>query len=230
MVLKELLAIWHDKTPLAEIFKQFDEMIVIAKEMFERSTASLTDSGKIESSHVQLARMDSRLNTLQQVIRRDIVTHLTVQGVADVVPCLILMSLSKDVERIGDYCKNIDEIYRNAPNLLKDPLLTLLVDMRYKILSWFDRTKLAFDNKDKGIARSTRAEAYKLEKDCDRYVWELARDNKERNAVAVALIIRFFKRVAAHLGNICTSVTMPIDKLDYFEKPGGKPGELIEDE
>ncbi|MBN1282323.1 MAG: hypothetical protein JXA24_00940 [Proteobacteria bacterium] len=230
MVFRELLAMWHDETPLAELFKRFDEMMVIAKEMFERSTAPLTDSGKIESSHVQLAKMDSRLNTLQQVIRRDIVTHLSVQGVADVVPCLILMSLSKDVERIGDYCKNIDEIYRKAPHLLKDPLIPLLLEMRYNILCWFDKTKVAFDKKDKALARSTREEAYRTEKECDRQVWELAEDNKGRNAVAPAMLMRFFKRVSAHLGNICTSVTMPIDKLDYFDKPGGRKGELLEDE
>ena len=28
MVLKELIALWHDESPLAEIFKRFDEMVV----------------------------------------------------------------------------------------------------------------------------------------------------------------------------------------------------------
>ena len=205
-------------------------MVVIARDMFNRSTAPLASEGDAESDRDNLLKMDSKLNTLQQVIRRDIVTHISVQGVADVVPCLILMSLIKDVERIGDYCKNINEIFRSAPYVKEDPLISTLLEMREKMLVWFEQTKRAFDGSDKELARSTRVDAYKHEKECDRFVWDLSKDNEERNAVAIAMLIRFFKRVAAHLGNICTSITMPFDKLDYFEKPGGKPGELIEDE
>lgn len=229
MVLKELLSFWHDDSPLAEILKRFDEMIVIAKEMFNKTTSPLKGGEDGEPLQRQLIQMDSKLNTLQQVIRRDIVTHISVQGTADIVPCLLLISLVKDVERIGDYCKNFLEIYQNAPNISSDPLLPDVIDMRDKMLIWFEQTKRAFDRSDHALAKATREEAYLHEKECDRQIWALAADEKGRNAVGIAMIIRFFKRIAAHLGNVCTSVVMPFDKLDYFEKPG-QPGVLIEDE
>lgn len=229
MVIKELIALWHDGSPLADIFKRFDEMITISRDMFDRATAVMEGAGDAESDRDNLLKMDSKINTLQQVIRRDIVTHIAVQGVADIVPCFLLVSLTKDVERIGDYCKNINEIFRVSPYVKDDPLAPTLADMRTKMLAWFGQAKAAFDRSDKELARRTREEAYQHEKECDRLVWDLSRDNGGRNAVAVALMIRFFKRVAAHLGNICTSVTMPFDKLDYFDKPGS-PGELVEDE
>ncbi len=230
MVLKELIAFWHDDSPLKEIFKRFDEMTVIAKDMFKLATSYLAGPADGESIYHQIIHMDSKLNTLQQVIRRDIVTHISVQGTADIVPCFLLISLVKDVERVGDYCKNIDEIFRYAPKVIEDPLAPDLKDMSAKIITWFEQTKKAFDNCERDLARSTREEAYKLEKTCDRQVWALSADNQGRNAVAVAMLLRFFKRITAHLGNICTSVVMPFDKLDYFEKPGNKRGELIEDE
>jgi len=230
MVLKELIALWNDESPLKELFKRFDEMVVIARDMFERSTEPLLDPANAEASRSQLVKMDSKLNTLQQVIRRDIVTHISVHGCTDIIPCLLLVSLIKDAERIGDYCKNIDEIIRKAPQLADDPLKPTLIEMRGRTVEWLSQTKKAFDGIDKELARRTRESAYQQEKECDRLMWDLAQDNGGRNAVAVALVIRFFKRVAAHLGNICTAVTMPFDKLDYFEKPGGRPGELIEDE
>ncbi len=229
MVLRELIALWHDESPIAEILKRFDEMIVISKDMFNRSTSPLKGSQDKEALHHQLIQMDSKINTLQQVIRRDIVTHISVQGTADIVPCFLLISLIKDVERIGDYCKNIFEIFKHAPNIMEDPLVPDIIDMREKILIWFEQTKRAFDRSDRDLAKTTRQEAYILEKECDRLIWALSDDNKGRNAVAPAMIIRFFKRIAAHLGNVCTSVVMPFDKLDYFEKPG-QPGKLIEDE
>lgn len=223
MVLKELLSLWHDDSALKVIFKKFDDMLVGAREMFELSTSNLTE-GRVYSEEIgeTIKEMDIKLNKLQRIIRRDIVTHLSVQGTGDIVPCLQLMSLIKDAERIGDYCKNIQEIVPEKPQLKDDPLMPDVMDMRSKILIWFDQTKRAFDRNDKDLAKTTREEAFLFEKECDRIVWSLSRDNKGRNAVAIALLIRFFKRIVAHLGNICTSVTQPLDRLDYFEKPEQK--------
>lgn len=229
-MLKELLGLWHDRSPLTELSKSFDEMLSIAKEMFSMASSYLVDDVDSKSIRQKLVEMDGRLNTLQQVIRRDLLTHISVQGTtADIVPCLLLMSLVKDAERIGDYCKNIDEIFRHSPSLKDDPLHDDLMEMRGKILEWFGQTMRAFDDNDKDLAKSTREDAYLHEKECDRLLWKLAADNEGRNAVSIALMLRFFKRIAAHLGNICTSVSMPFDKLDYFEKPGN-PGKIIEDD
>ncbi len=218
MVLKELLTLWHDESALKELFRRFDEMMVNAKEMFDKASAALEGTEDAASLRRNLVKMDSKLNTFQQVIRRDIVTHLSVQGTGDVVPCLLLMSITKDAERIGDYCKNILEIVEKAPQVREDALKPDLLDMRVKLLIWFDQTKRAFDRTDRDLARSTREEAYLHEKECDRLVWALSQNNGGRNAVAVAMMIRFFKRIAAHLGNICTGVLMPIDKLDYYDE------------
>jgi len=134
------------------------------------------------------------------------------------------MSLTKDAERVGDYCKNIYEILATNARIKGDPLLPDITGMRSKLLVWFDQTKRAFDRADKELAQTTREEAYLHEKECDRIVWSLAENDGDRNPVAIAMLVRFFKRVAAHLGNICTSVVMPLDRLDYFKKPDGTIG------
>ncbi len=214
---KELLSIWHDDSALSEILKRFDEMLFISKEMFILATNQLVDKENTKNVHDHIIKMDSKLNTLQQVIRRDVVTHISIQGTSDVVPCLQLMSLIKDAERIGDYCKNIHDIVTHYPVIHTDPLLEQFLTMRHKLLAWFDETKRAFDNIEKNLADQTRQEAYALEKECDRIISSIAMDNNGRNAVPAALMLRFFKRVAAHLSNICTSVIMPLDKMDYFD-------------
>ncbi len=217
MVFKELLSFWHNETPLKEIVQQFDEMIVLSKEMFERSTGLLSDASAADKLRDDLVKMDKQLNTLQQTIRRDIVTHISVQGTSDIIPCMLLISLIKDVERIGDYCKNIEEVFRYASHLREHALLPDLVDMRSKIMIWFEQTKRAFDRRDRDLAFTTREEAYLHEKECDRQIWTLVKAEDGKNDVALALVLRYFKRIAAHLGNVCTSVIMPFDKLDYFE-------------
>jgi phosphate uptake regulator len=225
MVLKELISLWHDDSALADIFKEFDNMLILAKEMFQMVSSEISEGKISESIGPALREKDIELNKLQRRIRRDSVTHITVQGTGDLVFCMQLMSLTKDAERIGDYCKNIHEIISKIEGKLKgDPIFPDLIDMKNKMLIWFDQTKRAFDRADRDLAIATREEAYLHEKECDRQVWALSANNQGRNAVGVAMLIRFFKRITAHLGNICTSVVMPIDKLDYFTKPDGSLG------
>lgn len=218
MVLRELISLWNDESAMKEMFHRFDEMMTTAKEMFRMSTAPLAGESAGNEVGRDIVKMDARINTLQQVIRRDIVTHISVQGTADIVPCLMLMSLIKDAERIGDYCKNVHEVIAKAPQLMNDPLKPDLVDMRSKIIIWFDQTKRAFDRSDKDLARTTSDETYPVEKNCDKQVWDLAANNRGRNAVAVSLMFRFYKRIIAHLSNIATSVILPLDKLDFFDE------------
>ena len=219
MVIKELLSFWHDESALKHIFSNFDDMLKTSKMMFELSTEVLFGNEEnIELSRRRLVKMDSRLNTLQQVIRRDIVTHIAVQGTSDIVPCLVMMSVTKDAERTGDYAKNIIEVAEHCGGIVNDPLFNELKAMRQQVFVWFDKTKESLNNNDSNLAREVREEAYDHEKKCDKLIWQLAEDNGGRNAVAAALMLRFFKRISAHLGNILTTVVMPFDMIDYHEK------------
>lgn len=210
MAFRELLMFWKNQSGMKHVFSHFGEMMKIAKNMFVLANQ--------EGSKNELLKMDARLNALQQTIRRDIVTHIAVQGVRDIIPCLAMMSIIKDAERTGDYVKNVQEVYENCPDLSADPLFGFVQEMDKKIVSWFDQAIESFENSDHDLAHRTCNETHNYMKKCDRLVWNLAVDNKGRNAVAIALIIRFYKRIAAHLENICTSVFMPLDKIDYYEK------------
>ena len=214
---KELIGFWRDESGLKHIIKHFDEMLIIAKDMFNLSVTCMLENKCLDTSKKDIIRMDGQLNTLQQVIRRDIITHLSVSGNADMVPCLVLMTIIKDAERIGDYVKNLFEIAERCPEMQSDPLIPELIDMTKRMDTWFGQTKDAFDNIDKDLARQVREETFDYEKKCDKIVWDLAICKNDRNAVAIALEFRFIKRIIAHLANICTSVVMPLDKIDYYQ-------------
>ena len=57
-----------------------------------------------------LYERDVAVNELERSIRRKVLRHLTVNPGHDVAICLALMSVAKDAERIGDYCKNVFEV------------------------------------------------------------------------------------------------------------------------
>lgn len=219
MIIDKLINFWKGDSTLKSIFSEFDEMLVISKEMFEKSTAALFGlTGDLEGDSRELIKLDCRLNAMQQNIRRDIVTHITVQGSKDILPCLLLMSIVKDAERLGDYCKNIMEIAERFTDFERGSYFETLKKMQKDILNWFDETKSSFDEIDAEHAQKTRENAFASEKECDRIAWEMINAKNKKDAVALALLFRFFKRVSAHLGNICTSVIMPLDKLDYYDE------------
>ena len=214
-----LISFWDNESNIKHIFHQFDEMLIVGKEMFAKSSDSIFNPpANMEALGKELNQLDSKINELHQLVRRDIITHISVHGTEDILPCFLLITLIKDAERLGDYTKNIQEIAERCPSIKDDPLAGKLKTMQENILLWFDQTKGVFENLDHETAQEIREATYAQAKECDQYVWNLIDDQQGRNALGIAIQFRFFKRITAHMGNILSSVQMPFDKVDYFEK------------
>ena len=123
---KELLSVFRSSDPLRAMEKNFSamltlsyEMVISAGEMFFRGSAS-------SQERTDLHRSDVRVNQLQRHIRKQVVAHLSVSGNRPDVPySLLLMSLVKDVERIGDYAKNLADIHDIRSGALAEDEITL---------------------------------------------------------------------------------------------------------
>jgi phosphate uptake regulator len=164
--------------------------------------------------------IDSRINAMQKDIRTRIVEHLTLQPTVDVTACLLLMSVVKDAERLGDYAKNLYEV----TELLEKPVDPILYSEYFdgidkQILTLFGQTKDAFIRADEEKARQAWGFEKDIAKECDKIVEHVAHSELSVNqAVCFALVARHFKRITAHLVNIATSVILPLSELDYFDE------------
>ncbi|MFW6346866.1 MAG: PhoU domain-containing protein, partial [Halomonas sp.] len=78
--------------------------------MFGRANEVLYSTVAAEEVREPLYERDRAVNELERSIRRKVLRHLTVNPGHDVAICLALMSVAKDAERIGDYCKNVFEV------------------------------------------------------------------------------------------------------------------------
>jgi len=144
--------------------------------------------------------------------------HGTIHGAATFPVLLTMMSLVKDAERVGDYAKNIFDLAALRPDL--DPAdvedLTALKDQVSNLLI---RAHGIFKQQQAATAQEFLRETDGLQNHCDARV-EHCIKMSDRSRVSEALAYRYFKRIASHVGNIVTSVVMPVDKLDYFpDKP-----------
>jgi len=218
-MLKQLLQIWREgEDPLREMVGNFEEMLDGGQEMFRTVTDALFLGGDFKELRKRTYTSDARLNELEQEIRRKVVVHLSLGYTSDLTPSLILMSIVKDAERIGDYAKNIYEIGEQVSPLKSGKYLAPLQEIRNAILGSFKKVKDSFVQSDEEKARQMLREFFTHQKNIDNLVEEILKSPPEGKSVAYALLFRFFKRILSHLANISTSVVMPVDKLDYFDE------------
>lgn len=221
---KQLMEWWRGSEVLIdEIDHDFEEMLYTAHKMYDSVTESLFYEGSdFGSLKKEIYKQDSRINAKEQEIRRKIMRQLIAGGSeGPIASCLILMSISKDAERLGDYVKNILEVFEAKPELGETPpYYGRLESLKSKISSLFRDVHQAYHESDQKLAKQLVKDSYEYQKLCDENVKELLLDEPHTDRVAYALLTRFFKRILAHLKNIATSVYMPVDKIDYFdEKP-----------
>ena len=217
---KNLISFWKGKDFLTEVLEEFKEMLDDTKYMFESVCKGLI-KGKVEPNlKDKIYEIDRKVNRLEKEIRKRIVEHLSIQPAVDVPVSLVLMSVVKDAERIGDYCKNLFEIIELLDKPLKQERFEeLFKGIDKKILEEFEKTQKAFMESDEEVAKEILYLERGVVKNCDDIVKKLAKSNLSTNeAVCLTLLARYFKRVAAHLANIGSSVILPISDLDFFDE------------
>ena len=217
---RNLLSFWKGKDFLAQVFEEFKSMLDDTEIMFRAACGRLLDNVEEPGLKQKIYDIDQKVNSLQKDIRKRIVEHLSLQPTVDVTACLVLMSVVKDAERLGDYCKNLYEVTELLAKPIDRELFTRYFDGIDKdILTLFEQTKEAFIEADEDKARLTWDYKTRLTKDCNRIVAELSKcDLSVNESVCLVLVARYFKRLVAHLVNISTSVILPLSDLDYFDE------------
>ena len=215
-----LLSFWRGKDFLSQVIDDFSKMLDNAENMHTMVARALLENDQPANLKDTVYQLDKKINRLERSIRRRIVEHLTLQPTVDTSMCLCLMSVVKDAERIGDYVKNLYEVL----GLLEKPIDRSVFDtyfngMNDNLLTLFKDTKKAFVREDDAKAKATYQLESKLVKECDAILVKLAESELSTNeGVCYTLIARYFKRIAAHLVNISTSVMLPVSQLDYFDE------------
>jgi phosphate uptake regulator len=217
---KELLEILRAKSPLKDMLTEFTQMLEKTEWMFDTTMKVLLAEKKAADVQKDIYAKDKEVNEHQRSIRRKIISHLSLHPRADVPVCLVLMSVVKDAERMGDYCKNIFEL-----GVMFDVAFdrgrykTPLKELAEQVENLFSKTRKAFMWSDEQIAHSIIAKGEAINKQCDMLITQLIADDlPTKKAVAYTLLARYIKRVSSHLANIATSVVTSVDNLDFRDE------------
>ena len=198
------------------------DMLELGAEMFDYAVMVIVYGEKDDDPQVEIFERDKQINKLEREVRRRVVSRLSIGGHRIEVPtALIFMNAVKDGERIGDYIKNLYEVAEMMPADIDRKLYQeYLVGRSRTIEDLFARTIQAFSESDGEKAADVISRARTLAKECEKVIREItASDLKTGDAVCLVLILRFYKRIAAHMSNIATTVIMPVDLLDFHDEP-----------
>jgi len=164
-----------------------------------------------------LRSTDQKVNSLEREIRRELVVHSSVRGGVDTPAVLVYMSVVKDVERVGDYAKNLLDLALDGSDFSKLEDAPDWRRLMVEISSLISDSGAAFKDRDADRCRALLAQGDRLLSEFDDRVSALVRgDDTAGQAVARALAYRYLKRIVAHLMNMLSAVVVPLDQLDYF--------------
>ena len=220
-IFREIVNLWKSEDLLSQAWDESYKMMMLSNEIFTQAIKYLRE-GENQDIIKALKKRDVEINIFQRDVRRKVVTHYAIsQDIDDLPNGLVLLNMVVDVERLGDYTKNILDLALNHPNIIKSEEFSEdLYHVEQEVISRFSKTIEAIHTQDADVARSMMV-SYKetLTSISDDIVngcisGEITLGD-ESKTVSLALYARYLKRIGAHLKNITTVLINPFDAVGY---------------
>ena len=220
-VFKDLVTIWNSEDSLSQAWTSSNEMLHLSHEMFTDSVNALR-SGEKNKVIKSIKLRDEEINQYHRDIRKKVVTYYSVsRDVTNINSGLVLINMVVDIERVGDYTKNILDLAKYYPKKLRSEKIS--EDLRIieqAVIERFQNTVKAVEEMDeiaaKELIKSYRSDLGKLSDNL--VASSISGDLKigeEHMASSMVLYARYLKRIGAHLKNITSVVINPFESIGY---------------
>jgi len=220
-MLTKLMKLWSEQTFTSRVVDEFVTMLDSSKEMLVYTLEMMSTLGKVKKGKKKIYGKDKTINLTEQDIRKQILIHLSANPESNIPACLVLMSISKDAERIGDNIKNFFELRHKIGESEKDReiFVKLFEQTVTELFDLFEKVGTAFRTSDQKLAKEAVRSARDISRRSEDIIEKaLVSSYSPRTAVVIALGGRYIKRIALHLANIASSVINPLPEVDFFLK------------
>ena len=206
-------------TAMEEVEATIVQMMRDGRDVYDAATAAVFGGGKSKETKREVKGTDRKINASEREVRRALMTHSAVTGDVDLPLVLAYMSVVKDVERVGDYSKNLYDLAKLGIDFSAAEDGDELKHYRDAVSQLISDAADAFETRDVERARALVAKADGFLDEYDDHVVAQARSEAPATeAVPRALFFRFLKRITAHVMNLMTSLVLPVDQLDYYDE------------
>lgn len=220
-MLRDLMSLFGSNDAITRMGEDFSRMLELTRGLTLAAGRSFFDERPTPDERSSIYEQDIEVNKLERAIRKQVIAHLTIGSAREDAPyCLLLVSLVKDVERIGDYCKNVAGIYEDGGGPLPgDECEAELREIRSVVEETFRVVGRVFSESDAEAALQLIRRGREVNHRCDALVSRIASsDYDAATTTSMVLAARYYKRIQAHLMNILSGVVMPLHKLDYYDE------------
>ncbi len=219
---KQIFEMFKSDSLYEQALSECHEMLEIDRKMFNESINALRNSDSAEIP-IDIYEMDKKINSFERDVRRKVMTHLAISGNNDLGSGLVLTSVVIDIERIGDYTKNIYDLAVNYPKRLSvDILEQRIAKLEEDTKTYFNDTIDDFKNQDIDSSRSLM-NSYKdeISKESQGIVEDIISGKIDgisaSDSASIVLYARYLKRIAAHSRNLISSIVNPFERIGYPE-------------
>ena len=220
-IFNDIVSIWRSEDLLSQAWDESREMLEFSEDMFSSAIKYLRRGVKIKKLK-KLKKEDKKINEFQQNVRKKVVTHFSVSKNIDNLPNgLVLLNMVIDVERLGDYTKNILDMAIYYPEaLVSEELLPELNTLEHEVRLRFQKTCESIGRQDIVLAEhllKTHQESLAIVSDNIVHNCISGKIDFENNkqATVVPLYARYLKRIGSHLKNISTTMINPYEYIGY---------------
>jgi phosphate transport system protein len=213
---KQLISLIKKGDLFSQAFDDAHSMLVKSELLYNEAVKALLAN---KSAGFDIYELDREINSLEKKIRRKSLEHLSINPQQDIVASLVLTSIVIDVERIGDYSKNIYELHDLYGKPEKITIENKLIDYSSRITELFEKVKNVFIDEDEKEAATLMNKLNKIKRGCDKYIFDVAskKDCSARRTIVNVLFSRYLKRVSAHLENMMSSIANPFDMIGFYQ-------------
>jgi len=213
---------WKSVDLLEESWTKSVEMLKICEEMFQQAHKALRET-KESVDLEQLRKKDKLVNKYLRDIRKKVITHLSVQAPKGLPEGLVLVSIGIDIERIGDYTKNIAELASFQHKKLNLGSYTEdIKKIEAAVSDSFKRVNFCLKEGNPEEALSIMKDYKDINKLCDSLIGKIIqeKDGKFSSAesASLSLYLRALKRLNSHLLNIASGVVNPFHRIGFRPK------------
>ena len=223
-VFKDLVNIWKSEDSLSQAWASSNEMLTLSHVMFTDSIGALR-SGEKNKVIKSIKQRDTDINKYQRDIRKKVVTYYSIsKDVTNLDSGLVLINMVVDIERIGDYTKNILDLAKHHPKkFVSEKISDDLRVVEKAVIKRFGNTIKAVEEMDEEVAKelikSYRSDLGKLSDNLvSSSISGKLQIGEEHKASSMVLYARYLKRIGAHLKNITSVVVNPFESIGYNTK------------
>ncbi len=205
---------------LDSIDAKLSEMLTNSMHAYDITMNCLLGDTNLETVRDDLYNTDKTINELHREVRREMIIHSAVNSRNLDIPLLLsYMTMSKDIERIGDYCKNLFEIAETGNSFAKGDDLDTYMELKNDIGKLIVYLQSCLNLDDESKVQDLITLGSSLNNDLDEKITALLEDKEKiQYPVATTLFYRYLKRIVSHIINAATAIIMPTDQIDYLDE------------